>query len=89
MDGRGQVAELEVREAVAIRAAAPFSGAITGFGHLRQTGEFVVVMDTLERGCIPMSLRSWKRMSNLPCQADWQAGSDRLPSREPVAILAR
>ena len=44
---------------------------IDRFVYLRQTGEFVVVMDTLEWGYIPMSLGSWKRMSNFPGDAEW------------------
>jgi len=44
---------------------------IDRFVYLRETGEFVVMMDTLEWGYIPMSLGSWKKMWNWPGLAQW------------------
>jgi len=44
---------------------------IDRFVFLRETGEFVVVKDQLEGGTIPMALGSWRRMANVPNQAEW------------------
>ena len=49
----------------------PPSKEVDRFVFLRETGELVVIKEELEWGTIPMVLGSWKRMSNVPDQAQW------------------
>ena len=49
----------------------PPSREVDRFVYLRETGELLVIKDELEWGTIPMVLGSWKRMSNMPDQAQW------------------
>lgn len=44
---------------------------IDRFVYLRETGEFVVLIDELEWGIVPISLGSWKRLDSWPNQATW------------------
>jgi len=41
------------------------------FVYLRESGEFVTIMDEREGGGVPMMLGSWKRMASWPNEAEW------------------
>lgn len=44
---------------------------IDRFVYLRDTGDFVVLIDELEWGIVPISLGTWKRLDIWPNQAQW------------------